>query len=510
MRFFGYWTVLVALCISVVAAYYSIVGLVAIFAAAVLPVVIMGSVLEVGKITTAVWLHLYGKEAKFLIRSYLSIATVLLMFITSMGIFGFLSKAHIEQNAAAIEGQAQLERINTDIRRNEELIARTEIKIEKLDNQGVSADAGLQEKIDTETARIATVYERLDAATKQIDTNLDESIAPYQSTVEQTDTQLSQIAQYVADNNIRALQGLIGAKQDGRYGPKTAAAVQTYRDKLEADRQVALDKIQELRTQARDERQRLRTVAEDTVSQSNSLINRLREQIGTASSADVATELQEQRDIIKTTQQDLDALFEKKYEIEAVARQLEAEVGPVKYIAELIYGNTADKNALEEAVRWVIIVLVIVFDPLAVALVIGGITIIESTSRGKNEKVKQRTTFEENAKTTPQDVEGVGQEEKREGVEAEIQDHQTNVETQQAAESVTDWNQPELNAWDEIAEETLEEIADQEQEDSKEIVYQGVTYTATHHDYARVKEQLELNNRLRYERDGIIKNPVNK
>jgi hypothetical protein len=92
-------------------------------------------------------------------------------------------------------------------------------------------------------------------------------------------------------------------------------------------------------------------------------------------------EIQEQRDLIKATEAELDIIFEKKYELEAEARQLEAEVGPVKYIAELIYGNNADKNALEEAVRWVIIVLVIVFDPLAVVLVISGITIIEHARR---------------------------------------------------------------------------------------------------------------------------------
>ena len=94
MRFFGYWTVLVALVISISAAYYSIVGLVAIFAASAIPVIIMGASLEVGKITTAVWLHLYGKRAKLFMRFYLTIAVLLLMFITSMGIFGFLSKAH--------------------------------------------------------------------------------------------------------------------------------------------------------------------------------------------------------------------------------------------------------------------------------------------------------------------------------------------------------------------------------------------------------------------------------
>jgi len=149
--------------------------------------------------------------------------------------------------------------------------------------------------------------------------------------------------------------------------------------------------------EARDERQRLRNIAEQTIQQSNELINRLRQQIGTASNADVESDILEQRQLIDTTEDELNNLFERKYEIEAEARVLEAEVGPVKYIAELIYGDNADKNALEEAVRWVIMVLVVVFDPLAVVLVISGITLIENNPKRKKKKteplVKQGTDW---------------------------------------------------------------------------------------------------------------------
>ena len=163
MRFFGYWTILVALSISVVAAYYSIVGLVAIFAAAAIPVIIMGSVLEVGKLTTAVWLHTNWKRANFLIKTYLTIATFLLMFITSMGIFGFLSKAHIEQTAVAVEGVAQLERIETEISRTEDTIARAESQITKPENSGNSADTSIQEKISN-TGRLNPLYSGVEQA----------------------------------------------------------------------------------------------------------------------------------------------------------------------------------------------------------------------------------------------------------------------------------------------------------------------------------------------------------
>ena len=83
--------------LSAIAAFYSIAGLMAIFAAAVIPIAIMGSVLEMAKVTVTLWLHEYWRDAKWLMKGYLCIAVVILMMITSMGIFGFLSKAHLDQ-----------------------------------------------------------------------------------------------------------------------------------------------------------------------------------------------------------------------------------------------------------------------------------------------------------------------------------------------------------------------------------------------------------------------------
>ena len=93
----GFLVLAVALAISGIAAWYSIVGLAAIFSGAQLPVIIMGGVLEVGKLVTASWLYQNWKKVPFLLKSYLTIAVVVLMLITSMGIYGFLSKAHLEQ-----------------------------------------------------------------------------------------------------------------------------------------------------------------------------------------------------------------------------------------------------------------------------------------------------------------------------------------------------------------------------------------------------------------------------
>ena len=98
----------VALALSGIAAYYSIIGLTAIFAAAVIPIIVMGGVLEVAKLTVTVWLHQNWQRARWIMKSYLVSAVAVLMFITSMGIFGFLSKSHIEQSAMGTEQVEQV------------------------------------------------------------------------------------------------------------------------------------------------------------------------------------------------------------------------------------------------------------------------------------------------------------------------------------------------------------------------------------------------------------------
>ena len=129
--FLGILVFITALSISAVAIYYSIAGLVAIFAAAAVPIMIMGGALEIGKLVTAVWLHKYWHKTVWWLRTYLAIAVVVLMFITSMGIFGFLSKAHIEQTSASTESVEQVQRIETELARLESIIVRAEQKIEK-------------------------------------------------------------------------------------------------------------------------------------------------------------------------------------------------------------------------------------------------------------------------------------------------------------------------------------------------------------------------------------------
>lgn len=389
MKLFGIWTILVALSISVVAAYYSIVGLVAIFASAVIPIIIMGSVLEVGKLTSAVWLHMNWKSAPFLIKTYLTIAVIMLMFITSMGIFGFLSKAHIEQTSAAGENVAQLERIEESIVRNKLSITKAEDKIIKLEAVDVSLDEGIQEKIRIEQERIENAYAgvqpSIDEQNEIIKTEQEakaNAIAPFEKEIENIDRKVALMDEYSMNNEVEKMQGLLGVRQDGILGWNTRQALKQFKEDTTKARRMAVFQLNKVREEfdnsvilnAREEIKRIRMLAEQQIADSNELISRLRSQLGQGQQEDNTVLIIAQRDIIEESENNLDELYTTKYELEGESRKLEAEVGPVKYIAELIYGQEPSRNILEETVRYVILILVFVFDPLAVILVLAGIS----------------------------------------------------------------------------------------------------------------------------------------
>jgi hypothetical protein len=135
---------------------------------------------------------------------------------------------------------------------------------------------------------------------------------------------------------------------------------------------------------ARDEIQRLRESAEAQVVNSQALIERLRSQLAqTDKAVEIDAAVDEQLLKIKVAEAELDILTEKKYKLEGEYRMLEAEVGPIKYIAEFVYGETADNTMLEEAVRWVILIIIFVFDPLAVLLLIASQYTFEFARRNK-------------------------------------------------------------------------------------------------------------------------------
>jgi hypothetical protein len=467
---FGILTLITALAISAVAIYYSVAGLMAIFAAAALPIMIMGGTLEIAKLVTAVWLHKYWERATWWIKTYLVTAVVILMFITSMGIFGFLSKAHIEQTSASEESVARVETIVSEIARQESIVERANARIVQLESSDAGEDDNVQSQIDKEQVRIDLAFDRINPAIAQQNATiesarksdssrtkpyedqlssitaevlrLETSAKEYESTISiltgdasGVEPLLAQIAGLEAEiirvtnqlqskerDQIRAGQAIIGVSSDGAFGGNTRRAlvawVAAQRDRitqiqgevatvrkdatitLDAERTRLADVVKDIRTvqipalksreltmlgkidevrqtespvitTAREEIQRLRESAEAQVAQSQILIERLRSQLGQNDNTDqIDADIDIQQDRIKLASQELDMLSEEKIALEAEYRKLEAEVGPIKYIAEFVYGETADSNMLEEAVRWVIIIIIFVFDPLAVLLLL--------------------------------------------------------------------------------------------------------------------------------------------
>ena len=229
-----------ALFLSAVAAFYSIVGLVSIFPAAEIPIIIMGVSLEICKLVAASWLYRNWETAPRFLKYYFSTAVVILCFITSMGIFGFLSKAHIEQTTVSGDNTLQIQLIDKKIQREQKRITDAELVISQLD---------------------------------------------------------------------QSVQTLM--KYDRVRGPSGAIAT---------------------REKQKPERQELNNIIDDA-------------QV-------IVTDLQQQKFVLNKQQ---------------IA--FEAEVGPIKYIADFIYGE-ADKKLIEKAVRAVIVIIVLVFDPLAIILLI--------------------------------------------------------------------------------------------------------------------------------------------
>lgn len=263
----NYLALLVSIAIAGVAAWYSIIGLMAIFAAAAIPIAIMGSVLEIGKLITASWLYQNWNKTPFLLKSYLTGSVIVLMFITSMGIFGYLSKAHIDQGTGASDSQAKIERIEQKIQKEELVIKRAEDQI-----------AALDQALDK--------YIELGAVTKGLN--------------------------------------------------------------------------------ARDDQKEEREKLDLIINNSYNTIDNYNEEISNYKS-----------DI----------------------REFEVEVGPIKYVAEVLYGDNPD---LEGAVRAVIIILIFVFDPLAVLLLIAanmGIKeAIESRPAPRRRGRPPKSTYQERKK----------------------------------------------------------------------------------------------------------------
>jgi hypothetical protein len=390
----GILTLVTALAISAVAIYYSVAGLVAIFAAAAIPIIIMGSVLEVSKLVTAVWLHKNWNIATWWLKTYLSTAVIVLMLITSMGIFGFLSKAHIEQTAGAEQDVARIQQVEQQIGYNQEVIATANQKIEQLRSSGSTVETSIQDQIRQEQDRIDNAYNRIQPAIQTQRDIIEHQTQIYQTQIDNVDRDLERLQNFIDNDEIRKAQAAVGASADGNFGPGTARAVNEYREQKIQERNDLISKIEtsldnnSTVQRARTEIVALQQRAANQVADAEQAVERLRSRLNNNTSNNIETLIEQQNTRIQAASAEVETLTDQKFEMETSYRQLEAEVGPLRFIAEFVYGEEAGTDLLEKAVQWVILIIIFVFDPLAVLLLIASQYSLDQYRQEKKQKKK--------------------------------------------------------------------------------------------------------------------------
>ena len=367
---FALFVLFTALCISATAAYYSIVGLMAIFSGAMVSIAVMGTVLEVGKLVTASWLYQFWPRIPKLIRTYLTISVVILMLITSMGIFGYLSKAHLQQNAMSEEEVAQIEVYAEKLTRSNAKIQRWNDDIGRL-NRGENVRVDLLIKNEQEQLNI--IYDRIKDKKAQLKVIADEQIA----------VQESKLTEYAerTKNDLALLQERPDGKVDEETGKtEKEIAIDKVRKRDRGVSWVARDKMRKVSEQLRNDYDKIDKEYAPQIKTVNTRIQELRQQ-AQLKTEDIDTKIIQLEGFIESEQTVADNARVTKLQHESKYREIEVDVGPVKYIADMIYGDDA-RTMLDSAVRAVIITLIFVFDPLAVLLVVAGnMTIVWARGR---------------------------------------------------------------------------------------------------------------------------------
>jgi len=353
--FMALLTLVTALSISAVAIYYSIYGLAAIFAGAAIPIMVMGSVLEVGKLVTASWLYQNWKVAPKFIRAYLAIAVVVLMFITSMGIFGFLSKAHVEQTSLGTIGTEKLATIEEKLLRSENRIERWSLDIDRLSK---GEDIRVDTLIDKELVELDKLYARIDNEKQLLRDQADKDI-------ELQNNRLKQAQERKEADIAAAQQRFKGAFS--KKGLDEAIAKATANELAVAS--AAQKIIVEIQNKLKEDLAGVDAKYAEQIISIETIIQDYKNQANTKT-GDIEGKIIALENQIETEQDKIDTVNEDKIVLMSKQAQLEVEVGPLKYIAEFVYGQEANQNLLEAAVRWVIIIIIIVFDQLAVLLLI--------------------------------------------------------------------------------------------------------------------------------------------
>ena len=365
-----------AIALSSVAGYYSVIGLTTIFSSAFIPVLIMAGTLETSKVIVASWLYNNWKKTPWLLKSYLTGAVVVLMFITSLGIFGFLSKAHVEQAAAGAEQQAKVLHISQSIDQQNAIIERAKTKLANAGKGNEAGNAAINTRIDDANKVIDSANKRVQPQIDEQQRVIDAANAKIELRARSTQSQIDDIDRQVANlDNI--VKSLIDQKKTSQAQARQQEQ-QADRTRLAKSKTELLKQIDAMRQApdpqadvAKAEIARLRAKVDDEIKQARAVIEQLTNKLSQGSDTDkLQADIDAQNEAIKAAEAQIETLNADKFKLETEGRKLEAETGPIKYIAQALYGDAVDQTLLEHAVRWIIVLIIIVFDPLAVLMLI--------------------------------------------------------------------------------------------------------------------------------------------
>ena len=350
---FGLLTLITSITIAGVAAWFSIAGLMIFFGGMPLSIAIMAGVLEVGKLLTASWLYRYWNETSLALKSYLTTAVIVLMLITSAGIYGYLSKAASDVSSDGAVALAEVERIDGQIAREENKIDIIEDRILSIGGTvDISASIEAQEQI--RDGAWERVQGDIDFANSQI-VSLRAELTTLNDAVNELRNKGVEI---VTLDEGGLFQGAETEKIDYiAQANELFEQQKPQRDQIQADIKTQQDNIDRYRAQAQSD-----------IDGANAEINRLRSNSQSA----------QDDNLIKIDQfnADIDGIYDviatlkdEKFEAESIVRDLEREIGPIKYVAELLYGESS-QDVMDQAIRIFILLFVFVFDPLAVMMLI--------------------------------------------------------------------------------------------------------------------------------------------
>jgi hypothetical protein len=396
-----------AVSLSGVAGYYSVIGLTTIFSSAFIPVLIMAGTLETSKVIVASWLYNNWRKTPWLLKSYLTGAVVVLMFITSLGIFGFLSKAHVEQAAAGAEQQAKVLHITQSIDQQNQIIERAKQKLANAGKGNEAGNAAINTRIDDANKVIDSANKRVQPQIDEQQRIIDAANAKIELRARSTQSQIDDIDRQVAnlDNIVKSLIDQKKTSQaQARQQEQQADRTRLAKSKTDLLKQIdAMRQAPDPQTDAaKTEITRLRAKTDDEIKQARAVIEQLTNKLSQGSDTDkLQADIDAQNDAIKAAEAQIETLNADKFKLETEGRKLEAETGPIKYIAQALYGDSVDQTLLEHAVRWIIVLIIVVFDPLAVLMLIAANQGLKEWREG--EPAQSHTVIEALRDPTPQE-----------------------------------------------------------------------------------------------------------